>query len=128
MNRLSRLQSFNGAMTLTAGKVVIFVTFMLFLVLGGQVSSRQVFSAMMLYETLRVSLSILLPSGLLYARDMLSTVARVQVSNTRFPSADILYRCYHYHDFTDLLLKILPTTTMTTTTSITTTTTTTVIK
>ncbi|XP_070197217.1 ATP-binding cassette sub-family C member 4-like isoform X2 [Littorina saxatilis] len=76
--RLSSLQSFNSALTLTAGKLVMFVTFMLALAAGVTVTSSQVFTAMMLFETLRVSLSILLPSGLLYVRDMLATVSRVQ--------------------------------------------------
>ncbi|KAL8559581.1 hypothetical protein ACOMHN_018744 [Nucella lapillus] len=77
-HRLSLLQSFNSALTLTAGKLVMFVTFMMALAFGYRLSSAQVFSAMMLLETLRVSLSILLPSGLLYIKDLLGTVSRVQ--------------------------------------------------
>ena len=78
--RLSSLQSFNSALTLTAGKLVMFVTFMLALAAGYRVNAAMVFTAMMLFETLRVSMSILLPSGLLYVKDMLATVGRVEVS------------------------------------------------
>ena len=83
--RLSSLQSFNSALTLTAGKLVMFVTFMLALAAGYRVTATMVFTAMMLFETLRVSLSILLPSGLLYIKDMLSTVSRVEVSQSALP-------------------------------------------
>lgn len=79
LHRLTSLQSFNSALTLTAGKVVVFVTFMLALASGHVITAQHVFTAMMLFETLRVSLSILLPSGLLYAKDMFGTIRRVQV-------------------------------------------------
>lgn len=78
LHRLTSLQSFNSALTLTAGKVVVFVTFMLALASGHVITAQHVFTAMMLFETLRVSLSILLPSGLLYAKDMFGTIRRVQ--------------------------------------------------
>ncbi|XP_076446071.1 ATP-binding cassette sub-family C member 4-like isoform X2 [Babylonia areolata] len=77
-HRLCTLQSFNSALTLTAGKLVLFVTVMMALAFGYPLSAAQVFTAMMLLETLRVSLSILLPSGLLYIKDLLATVSRVQ--------------------------------------------------
>ena len=48
---------------------------------GYRVNAAMVFTAMMLLETLRVSMSILLPSDLLYAKDMLATVGRVEVSD-----------------------------------------------
>ena len=90
LKRLSHLQSFNSALTLTAGKLVVFVTFMLALASGTSISSSQVFTAMMLYETLRVSLSILLPAGLLLIKDLLSTVSRVEVRwFERFNHTDI---------------------------------------
>ena len=64
---------------------MMFVTFMLALAAGYRVTATMVFTAMMLFETLRVSLSILLPSGLLYIKDMLSTVSRVEVSQSALP-------------------------------------------
>ena len=57
----------------------MFVTFMLYLAAGNTLTAAQVFTAMMLFETLRVSLSILLPCGLLYVKDLLRTVSSVEV-------------------------------------------------
>ncbi|XP_055958972.1 ATP-binding cassette sub-family C member 4 isoform X1 [Patella vulgata] len=78
MKKLTRLLSFNSALTLTAGKLVMFVTFMLVLVTGRKVVAMQIFTAMSLFETLRISLSILLPSGILFFSDAMKTIHKIQ--------------------------------------------------
>ncbi|XP_067664014.1 ATP-binding cassette sub-family C member 4-like isoform X1 [Haliotis asinina] len=78
MRKLSRLLSFNSALTLTAGKLVMFVTFMLVLVTGRTITAMQIFTAMALFETLRISLSILLPAGILFLNDTLKTLKKIQ--------------------------------------------------
>ncbi|ESO93670.1 hypothetical protein LOTGIDRAFT_105125, partial [Lottia gigantea] len=78
MKKLLRLLSFNSALTLTAGKLVMFVTFMLVLVTGQKVIAMQIFTSMALFEILRMSVSILLPSGILFFSDAMKTVSKIQ--------------------------------------------------
>ncbi|XP_064609723.1 ATP-binding cassette sub-family C member 4-like [Liolophura sinensis] len=78
LKKLSCLLGLNTAVTLTAGKVVTFLTFCLYLILHGIPSAKQVFTTMALYETLRVSVSILLPSGVMYGKQAHRTLRKIQ--------------------------------------------------
>ncbi|GFO17975.1 hypothetical protein PoB_004448000 [Plakobranchus ocellatus] len=78
MAKLGRLQAFNSSLTLTSGKVVVMATFLFLVVTGREVSTRQVFTALMLEESLRVSLSLLLPAGMLALSDTLATLRKVE--------------------------------------------------
>ena len=80
MAKLGRLQALNSSLTLTSGKVVIMATFLVLVVMGREVTSRQVFTALLLEESLRVSLSLLLPAGMLALSDTLATLRKVEVS------------------------------------------------
>ncbi|GFS05609.1 multidrug resistance-associated protein 4 [Elysia marginata] len=78
MSKLGRLQALNSSLTLTSGKVVIMATFLVLIVAGIEVSSRQVFTTLLLVESLRVSLSLLLPAGILALADTLATLRKVE--------------------------------------------------
>uniref|UniRef100_A0A2C9LRQ7 ABC transporter domain-containing protein n=1 Tax=Biomphalaria glabrata TaxID=6526 RepID=A0A2C9LRQ7_BIOGL len=78
MKKLSRLQAFNSSMTLTSGKAVLMATFVLLVVMGHEINGTQIFTALALLESLRVSMSILLPAGMLALSDTLTTLNRVE--------------------------------------------------
>ncbi|RUS89175.1 hypothetical protein EGW08_003054 [Elysia chlorotica] len=78
MAKLGRLQALNSSLTLTSGKVVVMATFLVLVVTGREISARQVFTALILEESLRVSLSLLLPAGMLALADTLATLRKVE--------------------------------------------------
>ncbi|CAL1530874.1 unnamed protein product [Lymnaea stagnalis] len=78
MKKLSRLQAFNSSMTLTSGKVVAMATLILLVFMGHEINATQIFTLLALVESLRVSMSILLPAGMLALSDTMATLSRVE--------------------------------------------------
>lgn len=84
MKKLSRLQAFNSSMALTSGKIVVFATFILLAVMGHQINATKIFTTLALIESLRVSLSMLLPAGILALSDAHATLKRVEVCSSSY--------------------------------------------
>ena len=89
LKAICHYRSLNSALYFVSGKVLLFATFVTYLLLGNHISTSKLFTCVALYEILRGSISLLLPWGVQYFMEAKDAILRIQVLNIETTGAFI---------------------------------------
>lgn len=81
----SYLRGLNMASFFCASKIIIFITFTLYVLLGNTISASRVFVTVSLYSSVRLTVTLFFPSAIEKLFECRVSVRRIQVSLTSFP-------------------------------------------
>lgn len=77
--RSSYLRGMNLASFFVASKIIVFVTFTAYVLLGNKITASRVFVAVTLYGAVRLTVTLFFPSAIEKVSEALVTIRRVQV-------------------------------------------------
>ncbi|KAK1341987.1 hypothetical protein QTO34_016739 [Cnephaeus nilssonii] len=80
--RSSYLRGMNLASFFVSSKIIVFVTFTAYVLLGNKITASRVFVAVTLYGAVRLTVTLFFPSAIEKVSEALVTISRVQVSET----------------------------------------------
>lgn len=76
----SYLRGLNMASFFVAGKVIVFVTFVVYVLVGNTITASRVFVAVSLYSAVRLTVTLFFPAAIEKVSEALISVRRIKVT------------------------------------------------